>query len=95
MDVLTTLILAFFLAFIPAFIAKSKGRNFFLWHLYGFAFFIIALIHSLLISKTPEKIAEDYKEKGYVECPFCKEFIKKDAVICPHCHKNLKSDATV
>lgn len=35
---------------IPALIAHRKGRNFFLWWIYGGALFIIALIHSLLIT---------------------------------------------
>lgn len=35
---------------IPAIIAHGKGRNFFLWWAYGGALFIIALIHSLLIT---------------------------------------------
>jgi len=34
---------------IPALIARKKGRNFFLWWIYGFMVFIVALIHSLLI----------------------------------------------
>ena len=34
---------------LPALIASSKGRNFFLWWLYGALFFIIALPHSLLL----------------------------------------------
>lgn len=41
------------LAFIPATIAKNKGRSFGKWWLYGWLLFIVALIHSLLIS--PEK----------------------------------------
>lgn len=35
---------------IPAIIAQRKGRSFFLWWIYGGALFIIALIHSLLIT---------------------------------------------
>jgi hypothetical protein len=35
---------------IPAMIAHRKGRNFFLWWIYGGALFIVALIHSLLLS---------------------------------------------
>lgn len=74
-------ILACFLGLIPAFIAQNKGRSFGLWYVYGVALFIVALIHSLCISKRPPK--------GYIECPFCKEFIKKDALICPHCRQKV------
>ncbi|MDR1307223.1 MAG: hypothetical protein LBK74_06595 [Treponema sp.] len=42
-------ILAASLALIPASIAKSKGRDFVKWYLYGFLIFIVALIHSLLL----------------------------------------------
>ena len=37
------------LAFIPANIAKKKGKNFGLWWFYGWMIFIVALIHSLLL----------------------------------------------
>ena len=76
------LIVACILGLIPAFIAKTKGRSFGLWYVYGVALFIVALIHSIYISKKPPK--------NYIECPFCKEYIKKDASICPHCRQKLK-----
>ena len=45
------LIIAGLFAIIPMSIAKSKGRqNLFLWWLYGFFLFLIALIHALLMS---------------------------------------------
>ncbi|HOF01596.1 MAG TPA: rhomboid family intramembrane serine protease [Spirochaetota bacterium] len=43
------LIISSIIGIIPALIAKKKGRNFFLWWIYGFMMFIVALIHSLLI----------------------------------------------
>lgn len=47
------LILAAFLALIPANIAKSKGYSQGLWWFYGWMLFIVALIHaSLLPDKT-------------------------------------------
>lgn len=66
------------LGLIPAFIAKNKGRNFWLWYFYGFMLFIVALIHSLII-----------KDESGVQCPACKEWVKEDAVICKHCHINI------
>jgi hypothetical protein len=42
------------LGWIPALIAKKKGRNFFLWWIYGGAFFIIALIHSLCLKRSAQ-----------------------------------------
>lgn len=47
------------LGLIPAAIAQSKGRSFGLWWLYGIFFWIIALIHSLLLA--PEGAALDNK----------------------------------
>ena len=62
---------------LPAMIAISKGRNFFLWFLYGLLLFPIALVHSILIKsdnkkqekkKTSEqKIQEKKKTKEYKE----------------------------
>ena len=37
------------IGWIPALIAKSKGRNFFAWWFYGTAFFIVALIHAAIM----------------------------------------------
>ncbi len=39
------------LGLIPAFIASRKGRSFWLWWLYGWMLFIVALIHSLVIKE--------------------------------------------
>lgn len=44
-----TLLIAAALAFIPATIAKNKGRSFGGWYAYGFMLFIVALIHALVM----------------------------------------------
>lgn len=49
MELMMSLILAAGLAFIPANIAKKKGKSFGLWWFYGWMLFIVALIHSLLL----------------------------------------------
>jgi hypothetical protein len=82
-------VVLFAVALIPAFIAKSKGRNFVLWYIYGLALFIVALVHSLIISKSAEQKQTELKEQGYTECPFCKEPVKVGAVVCPHCRRDL------
>ena len=43
------LLTAPFIALIPAFIAQSKGRSFLGFYVYGFFFWLIALIHSLVM----------------------------------------------
>lgn len=51
MGMIIPLIIAAGLGFIPASIAKKKGRSFGLWWLYGFLLFIVALIHSLVMKE--------------------------------------------
>jgi len=68
----TTLIAVFLLGLIPAFIAKSKGRNFWIWWLYGWAIFIVAFPHSLFLHRMKA-------------CPHCAESIKEEALICYRC----------
>ncbi len=70
---------------IPAFIAKSKGRSFFLWWMYGLVLFIFAIIHSLLLKPTEQKLLSD----GMKKCPFCAEIIKPEARICKYCRSEV------
>lgn len=81
--------IALILGLIPAFIAKSKGRNFLLWYIYGVALFIIALIHACVISKSAEAVKAEQQAQGYTDCPFCKEPVKVGALVCPHCRRDL------
>lgn len=46
------------IGWIPALIARSKGRNFVPWWFYGGGFFLIALIHSLCIKSTNPELTE-------------------------------------
>lgn len=47
-------------ALIPAYIAKRKGRNFKRWYIYGILLWIVAMIHSLLLS-----------DHSGLKCPSC------------------------
>lgn len=85
-------ILLLCLAFIPAIIANSKGRNFWLWYLYGVLIFIVALVHALCLSKSPQIKEQELKNNGYKECPFCREMVKEGAIVCPHCRRDLPID---
>jgi hypothetical protein len=59
MDILISLVISAFLALLPAKIAESKGRSFGKWWVYGFLLWIIALPHSLLISKKKSNVPLD------------------------------------
>ncbi|ELV7527139.1 zinc ribbon domain-containing protein [Edwardsiella ictaluri] len=82
-------IIAALLGLIPAFIAQSKGRSFGAWWLYGFLLFIVAIIHSLLISKNNNLMEVDQINNGMKKCPFCAELVKQEAIKCKHCGSDI------
>jgi len=88
------LILAALLGLIPANIAKKKGYSFGLWWLFGFLFFIVALIVALVMKdKTqtaPAIQASNLPPPGMVKCPHCNENIKPGMAACPYCAEKLK-----
>lgn len=51
------LLIGLVLGLIPAFIAKAKGQSFMAWWCYGGLLFIIALIHSIFMSRY-QRVAE-------------------------------------
>ncbi len=69
-------ILALFIGFIPAMIAKNKGKNFLAWYIYGVLLFIIALPHALIM-------------KSNYQCPHCKSNIDPTATVCPKCARDI------
>lgn len=69
-------LLALVIGFIPAMIAKKKGRSFLGWYIYGVLLFIIALPHSLIM-------------KSKYLCPYCKSNIDPEATVCPKCARDI------
>lgn len=72
------------IALLPAYIASTKGRSMFGWWIYGVLLFIIALPHSLLLSKRTHERDVDTSRRP---CPHCAEDIKMQASICPFCKR--------
>ena len=81
------------IAVIPAAIAKSKGRSFALWYIYGVALWIIALIHSIVLKEDiSQTTRESITGQSLKKCPYCAEFIKQEAKICRYCGKELPNE---
>lgn len=73
------------LAYIVSVVAKKKGRREGLWAIYGFFLGPIALIHILVLDKTPAKEEQDRAASGRAPCPHCLEQIIVGARVCPYC----------
>lgn len=80
------LVIAVLIGLLPASIARSKGRLFVLWWIYGAALFIIALPHALLMRPDQRAIEGHALSSGMKKCPSCAELIKSEAKVCRYCH---------
>ena len=71
---------------IPALIARSKGRNFIFWWLYGTVASPVAFVHAILISpKTAAARDKALRSGALKRCPHCAEVITQEAEMCRHC----------
>jgi len=84
------LLIGIVLGLIPAAIAKTKGRSFVLWWIYGSALFIIALPHALIMKPDRPALEERMMvEEDRRKCPFCAELIKAEATVCRFCSREV------
>jgi len=83
------LIIAALIGLIPASIARSKGRGFGGWWIYGAALFIIALPHALLIKADQGSLDKEKLSDGMKKCPHCAEIIRGEAKICRYCSREV------
>lgn len=79
------LLIAAILGVLVGMIARSKGRSFFPWWLYGTLIFIVAIVHVLLIKEDAEHAERELLSAGRKKCPKCAELIKGEAVVCRFC----------
>lgn len=86
---LRLLILGAILGLIPAFLARSKGRSFLRWYIFGIIFWILPAILVIFLPKNQKGLDERMLKKGFRKCPACAELIKEEAVLCKHCNTDL------
>lgn len=74
------------LGLIPAAFAQRKGRNFFVWWVYGSLIFIVAMPHAFFLRIDPDAMDMRAVAKGAMKkCLNCAELIRSDAKVCRFC----------
>lgn len=87
-------VLAIILGLIPAAIARSKGRSFFGFWVYGALLFIVALPHALLAKPNVASLeAQQLADGAHRKCPHCAEVIKREARVCRFCGRSVEEGA--
>ena len=79
------LVVAAILGVLVGMIAKSKGRAFFPWWLYGALIFIVAIVHVLIIKPNAAHVEREALSAGGKKCPSCAEIVKEQARVCRFC----------
>ena len=83
------IVIAVLIGLLPAFIAKSKGKSFIGWWIYGALLLIVALPHSLIMKADEKTIEAEAIANGGRKCPYCAEIVKAEALVCRFCQRDL------
>lgn len=78
--------IALLLQSIPAYIAQSKGRDFWSWFVYSWFLWLIALVHSIVMQENSEAKIRNREAK---KCPFCFATIDIRASVCQYCGRQI------
>lgn len=97
------LVIAAFLALIPANIAKKKGHNFGLWWFYGWMLFIVAIIHVQFIEDRSNSVkTSNYAAQSvppYIEKPYADQnktpTVQKDTIDALKQYKDLLDSGVI
>ncbi len=85
-----TLLFWLLVAGLVAYLAGRKGRRAWVWFLYGFAIWPLALVHVLLARPSHEALRARLVASGAQRpCPHCQELVRSDATACPHCGRDI------
>ena len=91
--VLLPLALALVFGLMTALVARSRGRSFLVWLVYGTLVPGFALIHSLFLAPGKAKDERGLSaSKALRRCPFCFESIRPDREVCPACWRVLPAE---
>lgn len=62
-------------AVLPAYIASTKGKSFFLWWIYGTVLLPVAFVHAIIIGNFG----------GSKQCRYCRTMVGAHHANCPRC----------